>query len=64
MYTKYKLKSVALAMACTISLPSLAASEEGFVIEEIVVLAQKRSVGENVQNVPVAITAFDENALD
>ena len=45
-------KLLAAAVAATISIPASAQS----VLEEVVVVAQKRE--QNVQDVPIAITAF------
>ena len=51
---------VALA-ASYVGLPS-AAAEQGYGIEEIVVRAQRRE--ETIQDVPIAVSAFDADALD
>jgi iron complex outermembrane recepter protein len=53
-------KIAAIAAPLLISAPAVLA--EGFMIEEIVVTAQKRA--ESVQDVPVALTAFDQSRLE
>jgi len=54
--SKWQRGLVASAVACAM-LPSAARAE----IEEVIVTAQKRK--ESVQEVPIAVTAFDESAL-
>ena len=39
-----------------------AASNEGQTLEEVIVTAEKRS--ENIQNVPISVTAFTERSLE
>ena len=43
---------------------ALAQSSKQVLLEEIVVVAQKKAVAENIQDVPIAITAFGEEQLD
>ncbi len=50
--------AVAIVAACTLSGANHARAQ----LEEIIVTAQKRT--ENIQNVPIAITAFDAEAMD
>ena len=54
----------ALAAALVSTIPSLSAQaqSESFTIEEVVVTARKRS--ENLQDVPIAITAIDEGTIE
>jgi iron complex outermembrane recepter protein len=52
---------VALCAAAAIA-PALAQEDENL-IEEVVVRAQKKATGESVQDVPLAVSAFDENSL-
>jgi iron complex outermembrane receptor protein len=42
--------------------PVFAQEQEG-ALEEVVVRAQKKATGESVQDVPLAVSAFDENSL-
>ncbi|HEY9219695.1 MAG TPA: TonB-dependent receptor [Phenylobacterium sp.] len=51
----------ASALSLTLGVPAIAAAQEGTVIEELVVTAQKRE--ESVQDVPIAVSAFSEEAL-
>lgn len=51
--------SGALALACAIGAPSLALADDQ--VEEIIVTAQRRS--ENIQNVPIAVTALSGERL-
>ncbi len=59
-----RLRGVALTGACLLSICStgIAAQQPTRAIEEIVVTAQKRE--QNLQEVPVAITAFDETTIE
>jgi len=58
--------AVAAAVLASLGAPALQAQEEGSVLrlEEIIVTAQKKSVGENVQDVPLAITAFNSDLIE
>ena len=51
-------KSLTVAAISGLMLPPLAQAE----IDEIIVTANKRE--QNIQDVPIAISAFDESALD
>ncbi len=53
--------AVAATLAVTAT-PSVLAQDSGFVIEEVVVTARKRS--ENLQEVPIAITAIDAETME
>ncbi len=54
-----------LAMLCaaTLTAPATAQQSGDSLIEEVVVRAQKKATGESVQDVPLAVSAFDENSL-
>ncbi|BFM16945.1 TonB-dependent receptor [Maricurvus nonylphenolicus] len=55
-------KSLPLAVGLIMSAPTLAQDDtSGFTLEEIVVTAQKRE--QSLQDVPIAVTAYDSNAL-
>ena len=54
-------KGRAPLVAATLLTSSAALAQGGAVLEEIVVTAQKRT--ENLQDVPIAVTAFDTNAM-
>ena len=45
-----------------VSVPSALAQESSFAIEEVVVTARKRS--ENLQEVPIAISAIDAETME
>ena len=49
------------ALATAISCYSGVVAAETFALEEIIVTAQKRA--QNAQDIPMAVSAFDENAL-
>ncbi len=54
-----------LAALCVTALtaPATAQQSGDNLIEEVVVRAQKKATGESVQDVPLAVSAFDENSL-
>lgn len=56
--------TIALTVASTISLPTFAAGAASSLIEEIQVMARKKSAAESVQDVPLAITAYGGEQLD
>ncbi|HEX7887310.1 MAG TPA: TonB-dependent receptor, partial [Phenylobacterium sp.] len=53
---------VCAAAMTAVAMPALAQSEPSNVIEELVVTAQKKE--EALQDVPIAVSAFDQNALE
>ena len=53
--------AVAMSIAATSYLPSAWSQDEGLDLEEVVVTARKRE--ENLQEVPLSVTAFSESAL-
>tara|TARA_R110000772_G_scaffold141114_8_gene250610 strand:- start:40186 stop:42693 length:2508 start_codon:yes stop_codon:yes gene_type:complete len=62
MHTSKRLLALGVAASAAWSVPpATLAQGSGFTIEEIVVTARKRA--ENLQDVPIAITAFDEQTL-
>ena len=55
---------VAAAIASAVAAPALAQNVGDAFLEEIIVTATKRPGGIDVQDAPVAVTAFSENQLD
>lgn len=53
-----------LAFSALIALPSYAASTGNVLLEEVVTTATKKPDGISVQDVPLAVTAFDEAQID
>lgn len=61
--TRRKALALAVALAPAAAIPTLQAQEPGaLALEEVVVTARRRS--ENLQDVPLAVTAFSGDALD
>lgn len=57
-------RSFVAAVCAAVAVPAaLAQQDREGPIEEVVVRAQKKAVGESVQDVPVAVSAFDERTL-
>lgn len=57
-----RLSAGAACMAALGALPSVSCAAEGALLEEIVVTARRRA--ENIQDVPVAVSAFDSASLE
>ena len=51
-----------LAVTATTQTPVALSQDSGFVIEEVVVTERKRA--ENIQEVPIAISAIDATTID
>lgn len=54
---------LAALCAAAVIAPATAQESGDSLIEEVVVRAQKKASGESVQDVPLAVSAFDENSL-
>jgi iron complex outermembrane receptor protein len=54
---------LAALCAAAVTAPATAQQSGDNLIEEVVVRAQKKATGESVQDVPLAVSAFDENSL-
>lgn len=54
--------AIAVAVLCSSAAPTLVNAQPGMTIEEVTVTARRRS--ENLQNVPVSVSAFSESALE
>jgi len=53
-----------LASAGMFLAPAIYAQENSNRLDEIIVTAQKKATGESVQDVPIAITAFDGELIE
>ncbi|RLA44028.1 MAG: TonB-dependent receptor [Gammaproteobacteria bacterium] len=58
---KRKTLALAVAMAAATQIPTVAAQDDSFALEEVVVTARRRV--ENLQDVPMAVTAISGDAL-
>jgi len=67
-FKNFKLTAVAVfAGLGTLCVPAAHAQEDdgpGLRLEEIIVTAQKKGVGESIQDVPLAITAFNSDIIE
>jgi len=62
-----KLSAIAIMSAIGVTIAPTAYSQEegtGLRLEEVIVTAQKKGVGESVQDVPLAITAFNSDIIE
>jgi iron complex outermembrane receptor protein len=63
---RYELRRLLAAAMCVVAgAPAIAQeSADDALIDEVVVRAQKKAAGESVQDVPIAVSAFDEGTLE
>jgi len=62
-----KLSAIAIMSAIGVTIAPTAYSQEegtGLRLEEVIVTAQKKGVGESIQDVPLAITAFNSDIIE
>jgi len=61
---KYSGAGLALTLCAAFCFPSAASAQGSTLLEEIVVVAQKKGFGESIQDVPISITAFSGDQVE